>query len=122
GGSVGVAVYGSIFVGQFSAWMPRLVPADLRGRLDPGSLQASPPVVQGLPAAARGAVAEAVAHGLSAVFLVAAPIAAVGFLLVLFLEERPLRERRQPESGPATSRPPVEPASRPAQWSAGTRS
>ena len=39
----------------------------------------------------RDGVAEAVAHSLETVFLVAAPVAALALLAVLFLEEVPLR-------------------------------
>lgn len=122
GGSVGVAVYGSIFASQFSTWLPRLVPAELLGRLGSGALQASPAVVQSLPMAAREGVAQAVTHGLSTVFLVAAPIAAVGFLLVLFLEEPPLHQRSHPRPGPAEGQRPVNSASRPAPWPTEVRS
>jgi EmrB/QacA subfamily drug resistance transporter len=41
---------------------------------------------------------ESVAHALQTVFLVAAPIAALGVLVVLFLEEVPLRQMKQERS------------------------
>jgi EmrB/QacA subfamily drug resistance transporter len=74
GGSVGVAVFGAVLAGRLGA--------------DSAGATSLPPTVgQGL--------AESIAHGLQGVFLVAAPIAALGLLVVLFLEEVPLR-------GPAT--------------------
>jgi hypothetical protein len=112
GGSVGVAVYGSLFVSQFSIWLPRLVPAELLGRLNPGSLQAGPAVVQGLPAMAREGIAQAVTPGLGPVFQLAAVIAAVGFVLALLLEEHPLRQRVQPRDGLAEGNQQLDQASR----------
>jgi EmrB/QacA subfamily drug resistance transporter len=74
GGSVGVAVFGAVLAGRLGA--------------DSATATSLPPTVgQGL--------AESIAHALQGVFLVAAPIAALGLLVVLFLEEVPLR-------GPAT--------------------
>ena len=50
-----------------------------------------------MPPAVDEGVGRAVAHSLETVFLVAAPIAALGFLVVLFLNEVPLRG---PAGGP----------------------
>jgi EmrB/QacA subfamily drug resistance transporter len=70
GGSVGVAVFGAVLAGRLGA--------------DSAAATSLPPTVsQGL--------AESIAHALQGVFLVAAPIAALGLLVVLFLEEVPLR-------------------------------
>jgi EmrB/QacA subfamily drug resistance transporter len=111
GGSVGVAMFGAIFAGRLDSWLPRELPA-AAGRVDGRSLQASPETLASMPAAARDGVAEAVAQSLETVFLVAAPIAAIGLLVVLFLREVPLRG----PGGPAPSKPPVRtPASAPAR-------
>jgi EmrB/QacA subfamily drug resistance transporter len=70
GGSVGVAVFGAVLAGRLGA--------------DGAAATSLPPSVsQGL--------AESIAHALQGVFLVAAPIAALGLVVVLFLEEVPLR-------------------------------
>jgi hypothetical protein len=66
GGSVGVALFGAVFAGR--------LPAGAAAG-EPGRVHANP---------------EAVAHALHAVFLVAAPIAALGMLVALFLKEVPL--------------------------------
>jgi EmrB/QacA subfamily drug resistance transporter len=66
GGSVGVAVFGAIFASRLAG------PAQPEG----GALRVSP---------------DAVAHALHTVFLAAAPIAALGALVVLTLKEVPLR-------------------------------
>jgi EmrB/QacA subfamily drug resistance transporter len=91
GGAVGVAIYGSIFSNQLRDWISRLVPADALVGLDPNSLQASPAVIHALPEPVRDGIAQATSNALSPVFLVAALLAAAGFAVVLFLEERPLR-------------------------------
>jgi EmrB/QacA subfamily drug resistance transporter len=96
GGSVGVALFGAIFASRLDVWLPREVPA-AAGRIDAKSLQASPATLASMPAAVHHGVAEAVAHSLTTVFLVAAPIAALGFLVVLFLKEVPLRGPAGPQ-------------------------
>jgi EmrB/QacA subfamily drug resistance transporter len=88
GGSVGVAVFGAVFAGRLDVWLPRELPG---ARIDPQSLQASPEALQSMPATVHDGVAEAVAHSLHTVFLVAAPVAALGLLVVLLLKEVPLR-------------------------------
>jgi EmrB/QacA subfamily drug resistance transporter len=90
GGSVGVAVFGAIFASRLDVWLPRALPAGAP-RLDAGTLQASPERLAAMPASVRAGVGEAVAHSLDTVFLVAAPVAALGLLVVLFLREVPLR-------------------------------
>jgi hypothetical protein len=94
GGSVGVAVYGSIFTNQFRTWISRLVPADFPDGFNPNSLQASPAIIRALPEGMRDVLVEATANALSPVFLTAALMAAAGLLVVLFLEEKPLRRFR----------------------------
>jgi EmrB/QacA subfamily drug resistance transporter len=90
GGSVGVAVFGAIFASRLNVWLPREVPA-AAGRIDAQNLQASPDTLHAMPAAVQDGVAQAVAHALQTVFLVATPIAAVAMVVVLFLKEVPLR-------------------------------
>jgi EmrB/QacA subfamily drug resistance transporter len=88
GGSVGVAVYGAIFASRLDLWLPREVAGT---GVDAGSVQASPGALASAPGAVRDGVAEAVAHALGTVFIVAAPIAALALAAVLFLREVPLR-------------------------------
>lgn len=90
GGAVGVAVFGTVFISSLRTWLPRSVPRRLLGHLSPTVLQASPSTSRTLPPAVRDGVAQAVAHAVDTVFLIATPIAALGFLVVLFLREYPL--------------------------------
>ncbi len=93
GGSVGVAVYSAIFVSRLRHWLP----LQLHGHVPPGitvaGIQTTPARIHMLPAAIQSGIAHAVGNSLQDVFLVAAPIALVGFLIVLLLPERPLRKR-----------------------------
>jgi MFS family permease len=92
GGSIGVAIFGALFTNRVHYWLPRQVPAHLLRRVNPNLLQASPGTIRALPAAVRDGVVQVYAHSVTTVFLVAVPIAALGFLVVLFLKENPLRE------------------------------
>jgi len=104
GGSVGVAIFGAIFAARLDVWLPRALPSGA-GPVDADRLQASPDSLAAMPAALQDGVGVAVAHALQTVFLVAAPVAALGLLVVLFLEEVPLR-------GPARPAPRAPEASR----------
>ncbi|MFL5841798.1 MAG: MDR family MFS transporter [Thermoleophilaceae bacterium] len=92
GGAVGVAVFGAIFADRLDVWLPREVPA-ASGRVDAQALQSTPEALRALPASLYDGIANAVAHSLETVFLVAAPVAAAGVLVVLMLRERPLASR-----------------------------
>jgi ABC-type Fe3+ transport system permease subunit len=62
--------------------------------LDPSALQAvqnNTGLIKTLPAQAQTAVLDAFVHSFHIVFLVAAPVVAVGFFVALFLRETPLR-------------------------------
>lgn len=98
GGSVGVAVFGAIFTTGLRHWLP----VELGGRAPRGvtaaGIQSTPGHIHTLPAATQHAIAHAVGHSLHDVFLLAAPIALVGCVVVLSLRELPLRGR-----GPAST-------------------
>ncbi len=93
GGSVGTAAYGAIFVSGLRHWLPDKLPGAgrLPAGIDPNGIQASPGRIHTLAPAVQHRVAQAVGNSLHDVFLVAAPIALAGFLIVLLLRERPLR-------------------------------
>ena len=109
GGSVGVALFGAIFAARLDMWLPRSVPSGAGG-VDAQSLQAAPAALAAAPAAVRDGIAEAVSHSLHTVFLVATPIALLGFAVVLLLREVPLRG----PGGPPPAKPADTPAARPA--------
>ena len=126
GGSVGVAIYGAIFTAGLRHWLP----IELAGRTARGisatGIQTTPGRIRALDPGVQHAVAHAVGNSLHDVFLVAAPIALAGAVIVTLLPERPLRGREEPKvkitepggdqpcpsstpmtSGPGTSRAPT---------------
>jgi hypothetical protein len=101
GGSVGAAVYGAVFAAGLRHWLP----LELRGRAPHGitttGIESTPGRIHELAPQLQHAIANAVGNSLHDVFLVAAPIALAGFLIVLLLREQPLRGREQPHPQPA---------------------
>ncbi|MFD6291090.1 DHA2 family efflux MFS transporter permease subunit [Streptomyces sp. NPDC060205] len=92
GASFGVAVFGSVFTSRLSGELADV----LRGQtLPPGvgadALKSDPKIIGELSAALRPPVVEAYAVSITDVFLYAAPVAAVGFVLAWFLREDRLR-------------------------------
>ena len=87
GGSVGTAALGAVFASKLAQHLAQVLPnaaASAYNGLNPRAMLALPP-------ATRALYAEAFTQSLSTVFLVATSIAIVGFLLSLFLPDRPLR-------------------------------
>jgi EmrB/QacA subfamily drug resistance transporter len=84
GGSVGIAIFGAIFANRLHGELAS------RG-IHSASRAASPAAIRQLPAAARHAYADAIAASLHPVFLVAAGISVVAFLLTWLFRETPLR-------------------------------
>jgi EmrB/QacA subfamily drug resistance transporter len=105
GGSVGVALFGAIFAARLDTWLPRTVPGGARG-VSAGALQASPETLRAMPAGVRDGIAEAVAHAVQSVYMVAAPVALLGLAVVLLLREVPLRGPGGPP--PKSDGPPAE--------------
>ncbi|MGH2674775.1 MAG: MDR family MFS transporter [Actinomycetota bacterium] len=92
GGTFGTAVFGAIFSSRLATVLASSVPAGGGAGVDPGSLARAPDAIAQLPTALHEAVVGGIAQAIQAVFLVAIPVAAVGFLLSLALREIPLRD------------------------------
>jgi EmrB/QacA subfamily drug resistance transporter len=91
GGSLGVAAFGAIFSNRLAANLPAGL--HIQGA-------ASPSVVAQLPPAVHAVYARAVTEALQPVFLAAAGVAALGFVLSWLLQEVPLRTTaRAPDVG-----------------------
>jgi EmrB/QacA subfamily drug resistance transporter len=88
GSSFGAAVFGSLFTNFLSA---RIGPALVASHAPPAAAQ-SPQALHALPPAMAAPIVHAYAESLDLVFLCAAPVAAVGFVLALLLKEVRLRE------------------------------
>ena len=91
GGSLGTAVLGAIFASQLGVNLARLLPggasdvSSATRALDPGRLAT-------VPAAMRALYVQAFTESLSTMFMVAAAISFLSFLIVWLLPERPLKE------------------------------
>jgi EmrB/QacA subfamily drug resistance transporter len=91
GGSVGTAVLGSIFANRLSAELSSVLPRSAAGSLGTGA-GLNTAALKRLPAPLHDAYLTAFTNALSTVFVVAACVAAVAFLLSWLLQQRPLRE------------------------------
>jgi EmrB/QacA subfamily drug resistance transporter len=90
GGSIGAAVFGTIFSSRLRADLHDALSCPLGAQVAGGG-RLTGAQVGSLPPAGRLAYENAYVHALRPVFLVAAGVGAVGFLLSLRLRERPLR-------------------------------
>ncbi|MFI9758078.1 MDR family MFS transporter [Streptomyces sp. NPDC051963] len=92
GASFGVAIFGTIFAGRLG---DKLTEAFRGTQLPPGvsvdALESDPRGIAELPAAMRPPALEAYASSITDVFLYAAPVALLGFVLAWFLKEDKLR-------------------------------
>jgi EmrB/QacA subfamily drug resistance transporter len=96
GGSLGTAVFGTMFSTRLASELRGALPGSLGNQVSHGARLTGADVAR-LPPAARSAYQHAYVHSLSPVFLMAAIVAGLGFLLSWFLQERALRD------APATS-------------------
>ncbi|MFE6333404.1 DHA2 family efflux MFS transporter permease subunit [Streptomyces sp. NPDC057798] len=92
GASFGVAIFGTVFASRLD---DKLADAFRSAGLPPGvsvdALEADPRGITELPSALQPAAVEAYATSITDVFLYAAPVALVGFVLAWFLKEDKLR-------------------------------
>jgi EmrB/QacA subfamily drug resistance transporter len=90
GGSIGVAIFGAIFANQLAGNLASKLPAGVHvpAHVNPAALEELPPAV-------HAAYATAVTNALHPVFLAAAGIAVLAFLLAWLLPEVPLRTTAQ---------------------------
>jgi hypothetical protein len=91
GGALGTAILGAIFAGRLTHELAARLPPAVGGRADTaGALD--PAALERLPAPIHEGFVGAFTSALSTIFLVAAVVAAVAFLLSWLIEERPLRQ------------------------------
>lgn len=88
GGSIGVSIFGVVFTRSLHAAMAARLPGV---PLNASGGQLNPQTVQNLPVVVRDAVFYSISHGISSVFIWAAPAAAIVFALAWMLKEVPLR-------------------------------
>jgi hypothetical protein len=90
GGSIGVSLFGAIFANQLAGNLARGFPAGTAVPAAP-----NPEALEQLPPAAHAAYVAAVTEALQPVFLAAAGVAVLGFVLTWLLPELPLRATTQ---------------------------
>jgi EmrB/QacA subfamily drug resistance transporter len=92
GASFGVAVFGTVFAGHLGDKLTdALDGATLPSGVSVDGLQADPREIAELPASLRPSVLDAYASSITDVFVYAAPVALLGFVLAWFLREDRLR-------------------------------
>jgi len=91
GGSLGAAVFGTIFTSRLTAQLHGAFGGAIGRQVAKGARLTGAQVAR-LPPAARVRYEQAYVHALHPVFIAAAGVTAVGFALSWLLQERPLRE------------------------------
>jgi EmrB/QacA subfamily drug resistance transporter len=92
GGTFGTAVFGAVFSARLTAVLTNLLPPGAAEGIDPTTLARAPQAIARLEPSIREAVVGGIAQAVQTVFLVAVPVAVLGFLLALALREVPLRD------------------------------
>ncbi|MDH6588280.1 EmrB/QacA subfamily drug resistance transporter [Streptomyces sp. SAI-133] len=87
GGSVGAAVFGTLFADRLADSLEQRLP-DAQGLPDPESL--TPQLVHALPPALRDGYIRAYADAMPRIFLYLVPVLVLGLLIAFFLKEKPL--------------------------------
>ncbi|MFF3935995.1 MFS transporter [Streptomyces phaeofaciens] len=106
GGSVGAAVFGTLFAGRLTDALHNRLPARTPAGLpDPESL--TPQLVHALPPALRDAYTGAYADAMPRIFLLLVPVLVVGLLVACFLKEKPLVSHPAAEAEPGPGPAPV---------------
>jgi EmrB/QacA subfamily drug resistance transporter len=91
GGSLGTAILGAIFANRLAHELAAQLPAGSPTAANLASGQIDPAQLKSLPPALRNSYVSSFTDSISTVFLIAAAVVAVAFLLTWLLEERPLR-------------------------------
>ncbi|MBV7694156.1 MFS transporter [Streptomyces sp. TRM70350] len=100
GGSVGAAVFGTLFADRLTdALADRLPPR--AGAALPDAESITPQAVHALPPALRDGYVQAYADAMPRIFLYLVPVLVVGLLLTFFLKEKPLVTHHTPETDTA---------------------
>jgi EmrB/QacA subfamily drug resistance transporter len=102
GGSVGAAVFGTLFAGRLTDALADRVPAEAGAGL-PDAEAITPQLVHSLPPALRDAYIGAYADAMPRIFLYLVPVLVLGLLIALFLKEKPLVSHNAPVTDPETA-------------------
>ncbi|MDT0397605.1 MULTISPECIES: MFS transporter [Streptomyces] len=99
GGSVGAAVFGTLFAGRLTDALEERLPAHAGAAPDAESI--TPELVRALPPELRDAYVQAYADAMPRIFLHLVPVLVLGLLIALFLKEKPLVSHHTPTADPA---------------------
>ncbi|MEU4981177.1 MFS transporter [Streptomyces sp. NPDC021969] len=102
GGSVGAAVFGTLFAGRLTDALADRIPAEAGIDL-PDAEAITPQLVHSLPPALRDAYIGAYADAMPRIFLYLVPVLVLGLLIALFLKEKPLVSHNAPVTDPETA-------------------
>ncbi|MFA3872699.1 MFS transporter [Streptomyces sp. MMCC 100] len=102
GGSVGAAVFGTLFAGRLTDALADRIPAEAGAEL-PDAEAITPQLVHSLPPALRDAYIGAYADAMPRIFLYLVPVLVLGLLIALFLKEKPLVSHNAPVTEPETA-------------------
>ncbi|WP_413761352.1 MFS transporter [Streptomyces sp. MMBL 11-3] len=117
GGSVGAAVFGTLFADRLTDALADRLPAGAGPGL-PDAESLTPQLVHALPAALREGYIAAYTDAMPRIFLYLVPVLVLGLLVALFLKEKPLVSHHTPTTA-APETPAVSPQHGAAQSAAG---
>nr|WP_237527497.1 MFS transporter [Streptomyces sp. SID337] len=100
GGSVGAAIFGTLFANRLADALAERLPAG-SGAAVPDAESITPQLVHGLPAPLRDGYIQAYADAMPRIFLYLVPVLVLGMLLAFFLKETPLLSSATSTNAPA---------------------
>ncbi|MGP2438102.1 MFS transporter [Streptomyces sp. JW3] len=106
GGSVGAAVFGTLFAGRLTDALAERLPA---GAGLPDADAITPQLVHSLPPALRDAYIQAYADAMPRIFLYLVPVLVLGLFLAFFLKEKPLVSHNAPVTETTETAQPMAP-------------
>ncbi|WP_137994974.1 MFS transporter [Streptomyces vilmorinianum] len=104
GGSVGAAVFGTLFASRLDAALADSLPRTAAAPL-PAAESITPQAVHALPPALRDAYIQAYADAMPRIFLYLVPVLVLGLVLAFFLKEKPLVSHHTPTTEAPTAVP-----------------
>ncbi|MFJ8148082.1 MFS transporter [Streptomyces sp. NPDC096048] len=102
GGSVGAAVFGTLFADRLTDALADRIPAEAGAGL-PDAEAVTPQLVHSLPPALRDAYIGAYADAMPRIFLYLVPVLVLGLLIACFLKEKPLVSHNAPATEQETA-------------------
>ncbi|MFG2637201.1 MFS transporter [Streptomyces sp. NPDC048362] len=106
GGSVGAAIFGTLFADRLAHSLREELPPGAGAGL-PDADSITPQLVHALPTALRDAYIRAYADAMPRIFLYLVPVLALGLLIAFFLKEKPLVSHHTAETASETGNTPI---------------